>query len=112
MNDNTLPPSAQPAAIQQSQADAATESAIESIVTNKSPEQIERTFDRSTVAHRRANPDAGGGSPADANDGAPTLGSMPEQAALPSTEVNAAIAMLHEKSDGHSDLVARWSADG
>jgi hypothetical protein len=106
VTDETIPASMQPAPIQQSPQDRASESAVEAYITNAPPEQIETKFSRASVEHRRSADDRS--APGNANDQAPPLGPMPEQVALPSTEVTAAVARLNEKSDGHSDLVARW----
>jgi hypothetical protein len=113
VNDNTLPPSAQEPPIQQSVADAATASAIDSIVTNKPPEQIERAFSRATVENRRNNPE-GSGSPDQAwrnGNAAEPLSPMPAPPTIERSEVDNAIAKLNNLGGDHAALVQKWGSD-
>jgi hypothetical protein len=110
MTDDTFNTTAP--AVQQTPADAATEHAV-NVYLGGNPDMVKGAFDRASVAHRRAEEGSTGNDQAwrDGNEAQP-LQPMGDAPAIPQTEVTAAIAMLHEKSDGHSDLVARWSADG
>jgi hypothetical protein len=102
-------------AVQQSPADKATESAIESVVTNAPAAQTEQLFNRASIAHRRSAPPEEGLTPGHGGwrDGTePTdLSPMPAAPTIAPTEVTAAMQTLNERSGGHSDLVARWGTD-
>jgi hypothetical protein len=104
------PASLQPAPIQQTPADAATEQAIESHITGAPPEKSEQLFNRSTVEHRRQaasqekpDPDSW----RDGTDIAP-LAPMPAAPMLEAREIEAAIETLNWRGFEHADLVKEW----
>jgi hypothetical protein len=111
MTDDTFQTTAP--AVQQTPQDQATAAAIEAHITHKPPADQAQAFDRASVAHRRsAPPDQDGIGIGRSSGNEPTsLSTMPDAPAIESTEVSAAIATLNERSEGHSDLVARWGAD-
>jgi len=113
MSDDT-PTSLQPAPIQQSPQDRASESAIESYITNEPPAQTEAAFNRSSVAFRRSSPEEGATPDPnqwrDGNDVQP-LAPMPDAPHVPDAEVTAAINKLNSRGDSKAALVQEWGAD-
>jgi hypothetical protein len=102
-------------AVQQTPADQATAAAIDAVVTHKPAAQTEQLFNRATVEHRRsAVPDQDGaigiGAARSSGNEPTSLAPMPAAPSIEPTEVSAAIATLNERSEGHSDLVARWGS--
>jgi hypothetical protein len=91
-------------------ADAATGAAIDAHRTGN-VEKAAPLFNRATVEHQRA----AATEPTDQGqawrDGSAPLAPMPEAPHIATSEVDSAIAKLNERSDGHSDLVARWGSD-
>jgi hypothetical protein len=94
---------------QQTPADAATGAAIEAHITNAPPAQTEAAFNRASVEHRRSAPPDDGTLPGRGGwrDNEPTS-PMPPAPTIATSEVDSARATLNERSEGHSDLVARW----
>jgi hypothetical protein len=110
MTDTTTPASLQPAPIQQSPQDRASEAAIQSHITGASPENQEQLFNRSVVEHRRsagASPD-----PDQWRDGSATLAPMPTAPTVPTSEVESAINKLNAIGGAHAALVQEWQTTG
>jgi hypothetical protein len=91
-------------------ADAATGAAVDAHRTGN-VEKAAPLFNRATVEHQRA----AATEPTDQGqawrDGSAPLAPMPEAPHIATSKVDSAIAKLNERSDGHSDLVARWGSD-
>jgi hypothetical protein len=100
--------------IQQTTADTATEAAIDAHISGAPPAQAEQLFNRASIEHKRSAPPDDGSTPGHGwRDGSePTsLPPMPAAPTIATSEVDSARATLNERSEGHSDLVARWGND-
>jgi hypothetical protein len=96
-------------------ADQATSTAIDLAITNAPIEKQEAAFNRASIEHRRSAPPEQEGTPGhggwrDGSDPA-SLSPMPAAPTIAASAVDSARATLNERSDGHSDLVARWGND-
>ena len=97
----------------QTAADQATAAAVDAHLDHAPPEQAQVAFDRASIAHRRSAPPEQEGTPGhggwrDGSDPA-ALSPMPAAPAIATSDVDNARATLNERSEGHSDLVARIS---
>jgi hypothetical protein len=98
--------------VQQTAAAAATEAAIDAVVTNAPPEKTEAAFNRSSIEHRRSAAATEQIEPGDWRDGnevAP-LPQMPDAPTLAAREVTTAIDKLNELGGEHSRLLDEWGS--
>ena len=97
--------------IQQSPADKASSDSIDAYLSHKPAAEIERTFSRASVEHRRSAPpenEAIGIGAARATEAAPST--MPPAPAVTS-ESNAAVEKLYAMGGEHAELVRSWQGD-
>jgi hypothetical protein len=98
----------------QTAADLATGAAIDAHISGAPPAQAEQAFNRASIEHKRSAPPEQEGTPGHGGwrDGNPAaLSPMPAAPAIATSDVDNARATLNERSEGHSDLVARWGND-